>query len=179
MKSRFIIFFSFLILILFVSTFCHDPTYHRTNNQEPHKTNNFTKDPIRDGKVNKTIVRMNKRGGVNYIPIMINGIEMEFIFDTGASIISISDAEALFLYKQNKLKAEDFITTHSFIDATGTVSEGTIINIKTVQIGDKVLNNVRASVVHNLKAPLLLGMSALEQFGKISIDNVNGIIEFE
>jgi aspartyl protease family protein len=38
---------------------------------------------------------------------------------------------------------------------------------------------VQASVVHNLQAPLLLGQSALNKFGKISIDYNNGEITFE
>ena len=37
--------------------------------------------------------------------------------------------------------------------------------------GDGVLDNVRASVVRNQKAPLLLGQSVLGRLGKIEIDN--------
>jgi aspartyl protease family protein len=33
----------------------------------------------------KTTIKMIKRGGVYFIPCKINGSEMEFIFDTGAS----------------------------------------------------------------------------------------------
>ena len=125
----------------------------------------------------KTSVNMRKEGGVYLVPIEVNGVPMEFIFDTGASIISISAAEAIFLYKQNKLTDDDFLGTQQFIDATGNVSEGTVILLKTVRIGNKTLTNVQASIVHNLEAPLLLGQSALSRFGTISIDyNRNEII---
>ena len=45
--------------------------------------------------------------------------------------------------------------------------------LREVKIGDAVLHNVDASVVHSQKAPLLLGQSALERFGTITIDNIN------
>jgi aspartyl protease family protein len=129
--------------------------------------------------IGKTIVKMQKENGVYTIPIQINGIEMYFIFDTGASIISISETEAIFLYKQGKLKDEDFIETANFIDANGDISEGTIVILRTVKIGNKIINNIKASVVHNMIAPLLFGQSALESFGKISIDYNRNEIIFE
>lgn len=127
----------------------------------------------------KTIVKMEKLNGVYQIPIEVNGIKMFFIFDTGASIISISETEANFLWKQGKLTRDDIKGTANFTDANGDISEGTIIVLTTVKIGDRVLKNVEASVVHNLNAPLLFGQSALGKFGKISIDNNRGEITFE
>lgn len=127
----------------------------------------------------KTTIKMEKIGGVFQIPVDVNGVKMFFIFDTGASIISISVTEANFLFKQRLLTEEDIKGNEKFVDANGDISEGTIILLKTVKIGDRVLNNVEASVVHNLTAPLLFGQSALSQFGKISIDNSRGEITFE
>ncbi|MCW3105721.1 MAG: hypothetical protein JWQ09_227 [Segetibacter sp.] len=127
----------------------------------------------------KTVVKMEKTNGVFRIPVDINGVKMFFIFDTGASTISISETEAGFLYKQGKLTLNDIKGSANFSDANGNISEGTIIVLKTVQIADKVLTNIEASVVHNLKAPLLFGQSALEKFGKISIDYKKGEITFE
>ncbi|WP_299989377.1 retropepsin-like aspartic protease [uncultured Pontibacter sp.] len=132
---------------------------------------------VSDGS--RTVVRMVKSGGVYEIPVEINGVPMHFIFDTGASSISISGAEALFLYKQGKLSDEDVVGKQNFIDATGRVSEGTVIKLHSVKLGNKTLYNVSASVVHNMEAPLLFGQSALERFGKISIDYNKGIIIFE
>jgi aspartyl protease family protein len=127
----------------------------------------------------KTIVKIKKVNGVYEIPTEINGVEMYFIFDTGAGLISISETEAIFLYKQGKLSEQDIIGKANFSDANGDISEGTIINLKTVKIGNRVLENIQASVVHNLGAPLLMGQSALEKFGKISIDYQNSEITFE
>ena len=127
----------------------------------------------------QTTIKMEKEGGVYTIPCTVNGIQLKFIFDTGASVISISQTEAMFLYKQGKLTADDIKGTANFSDANGDISEGTIILLSTVKIGNRVLKNIEASVVHNLNAPLLFGQSALEKFGKISIDNNRGEITFE
>ena len=127
----------------------------------------------------KTVIKMEKKNGVYQIPVEINGVEMSFIFDTGAGLISISQTEATFLYKQGKLDDEDFIGTANFTDANGDISEGTIIMLDEVKIGNKTITNIKASVVHNMRAPLLIGQSALEKFGKISIDYDRNVIIFE
>ncbi|MCG9900882.1 MAG: retroviral-like aspartic protease family protein [Hydrotalea sp.] len=122
---------------------------------------------------------MNKKNGVYEVPIEINASKMFFIFDTGASDITISLTEAIFLYKQGTLTDDDFLGTQQFQIADGSISEGTIINLKTVKIGNKTLSNVQASIVHNMDAPLLFGQSALAQFGKVTIDYNKGEITFE
>ena len=132
-----------------------------------------------DENISSSTIKMLPVNGVYQIPVLINGVQMSFIFDTGASIISISETEAMFLLKQGKLTKEDIIGTANFTDANGDISEGTIIQLKTVKIGNNVLKNVKASVVHNQLAPLLMGQSALSQFGKISIDNNRKEITFE
>ena len=119
---------------------------------------------------------MERKDGVTYVWIEVNGIPLKFIFDTGASSIFISPAEALVLVKQGTLEESDIIGTENYQDATGGISEGTVINLKEVKMGNKILRNVKASVSDNIQSPLLLGQSALEQFGSIEIDNKNARI---
>lgn len=130
-------------------------------------------------KNNSPIVQMTERGGVYEIPIKINGVEMNIIFDTGASSISISLLEAQFLAKQGKIDEDDILGSQYFQDATGNISEGMAINLKTVQIANRILYDVEATVVDNLDAPLLLGQSALSQFGEVYINYNNKTIRFE
>jgi len=125
------------------------------------------------------VVKMIKQDGVYHIPLEINGVSLYFIFDTGAGLISISSKEANDLYRQGKLTHEDVIGTANFLNANGEISAGIIINLREVKIGNKVLNNVEASVSENLNAPLLVGQSALEKFGKISLDYEKSEITFE
>lgn len=134
---------------------------------------------LSSSKYEKIIVKMIAEDGVYKIPVEINGSNMKFIFDTGASDITISATEAMFLYKQGTLQDEDILGQQQYQIADGSISEGTIINLRTVKIGNKTLENVRASVVHNNQAPLLFGQSALAEFGKISIDYKKNEITFE
>ena len=127
----------------------------------------------------KTVIGMSNIDGIYKIPVEINDTKMDFIFDTGASMISMSTTEALFLYKRGTLRDSDFKGNMDFTDATGNISEGTIINLNTVKIGNRVLHDVEASVTNNFRAPLLLGQSALAQFGKVSIDYSRNEITFE
>ncbi|GAA4242796.1 retropepsin-like aspartic protease [Winogradskyella damuponensis] len=140
---------------------------------------NSTRAYNRDGIKSENMVEMTKEGGVFYVPIQINDVDMDIIFDTGASSISISETEVLFLLKQGRLSEEDFLGKVQYQDATGNISEGTRLNLKKVRIGTKTIYNVEASVVHNLEAPLLLGQSALSKFGKLTIDYKNNQIIFE
>mgnify|MGYP002776377742 CR=1 FL=1 len=45
----------------------------------------------------QTVIIMNKENGVYTVPCKINGLSLKFIFDTGASDVSISLTEAMFL----------------------------------------------------------------------------------
>jgi aspartyl protease family protein len=129
--------------------------------------------------VSNEIDLIKDKSGVYQIPVLINGFEMFFVLDTGASLISISNVEASFLYKQGKLTKEDIIGKVNFSDANGDISVGTIINLREVTLGNRVLKNVKASVVDNSVAPLLFGQSALAQFGKVSIDYEKQVLIIE
>ena len=127
----------------------------------------------------KSVIKMRKEGGVYHVPCKINGTEMEFIFDTGASDITMSLTEAKFLYKQGKLDEDDFVGIQRYQIADGSIHEGLSVILRKVEIGDKTLNDIEASIVDNENAPLLLGQSALAKFGKISIDYNKNEITFE
>lgn len=131
------------------------------------------------GSYSKSVVQMRSKNGVYFIPVRLNGVDMEVIFDTGASDIVISSVEALFLLKQGKLSEEAIEGQAYYGIADGSVAVGTVINLRSVEIGDRVLYNVKATVVDNVEAPLLLGQSALARFGKVSINYNDNTIEFD
>lgn len=60
--------------------------------------------------------------------------------------------------------------------ANGEINTGTVINLRNVNFGGLDLNNIRASVVHNQTAPLLLGQSILGRLGSIEIDNTRRVL---
>ena len=112
-------------------------------------------------------------GGTFEIPCDINGLALQMIFDTGASDVTISSVEANFMLKNGYLSEKDIKGKRYYQVASGEISAGTVITLREVKIGDAVLHNVDASVVKSQKAPLLLGQSAMERFGTITIDNQN------
>ncbi len=117
-----------------------------------------------------------KTGGTFIVPCIVNGLKMKFIFDTGASNVSISATEALYMLKHGQLYVDDLGEAEYYRIADGSIKEGTSINLKEIKFGLWTLNNVIASVSHELNAPLLLGQSALSRLGKIQIDYKNSTL---
>ena len=115
-------------------------------------------------------------GGTLEIPCQINGLPLQMIFDTGASDVTISSVEADFMLKNKYLSPKDIKGKQTYQVADGHLTEGTIITLKEIKVGDAVLRNVNASVVKSQNAPILLGQSAMEKFGSFTIDNDSSIL---
>ncbi len=115
----------------------------------------------------QTKIRMQKEGGVYTVPCKVNGLQLKFIFDTGASNVTISLTEAMFMLKNNYLDKDDIYGSSYAQLANGDITENTEILLKEIEIADLKLYNVRASIVHELSAPLLLGQTAIAKLGKI------------
>jgi clan AA aspartic protease (TIGR02281 family) len=117
--------------------------------------------------------------GIIYIDVSINGISEKFIFDTGASGITLNPS----LY--NKCKANGSISSTDIIQkvivklADGSQKSATMVNLKNVSIGSYNLKNINAVVMPDQNAPLLVGQSVFQEFGKISIDYKKDLIILE
>lgn len=182
LKNKLRVLLLLILCMLFAFSSCaHKSGRHGHDNKSNRSTaivNNQHGDR-RERKVGgHTKVSMRKEGGVYLVPITVNGLNLDFIFDTGASSISLSTAEAMVMYRQGQITQDDIVGQQQFQDATGGVSVGTIVLLRTVQIGDITLENVEASIVDNIQAPLLLGQTALAKFGKVTIDYNHNTIEF-
>lgn len=116
-------------------------------------------------------IPFSKEGGITKVKCAINGLPLHFIFDTGAADVTLSMVEANFMLKNDYIKPTDIIGSARYMDANGDITEGTVVNLRNVNFGGLDLDNVRASVVRNQKAPLLLGQSVLGRLGRIEIDN--------
>ena len=115
--------------------------------------------------------------GVTKVDCTINNLSLNFVFDTGASDVTISQVEANFMFKNGYLSDKDVIGSQRYQTADGNISVGTTINLKQINFGGLELTNVRASVVRNQNAPLLLGQSVLQRLGKIEIDNEKRVLK--
>lgn len=121
-----------------------------------------------------------ERGNLKYVQVIINDrIKKEMIFDTGASYTQITLNEANYLYNENVLTADDILGTENFGDANGDITESMVVNIRKLELGENLYaTNVKAVVVENANAPLLLGQSVLNELPQYTIDNLNHVIKF-
>lgn len=124
-----------------------------------------------------TEIPFKKDGNIMMIDCTINNLPLHFIFDTGASDVSLSQVEANFMMKNGYLTKNDVQGKARYSVADGGVHEGTVLNLRHVNFGGLELRNVKASVVKSQKAPLLLGQSVLERLGRIEIDNDGRVVK--
>lgn len=120
-------------------------------------------------------------GGVKTIPVKLNGITMNMIYDPGCSGIQLSLNEVQTLVKNGKLDASDILDASYATIADGSIVENGNIRIKRIEIGGEdgvVLENKTASVALNQIAPVLLGNAVLDELVSVEVDNVAKTINF-
>lgn len=117
----------------------------------------------------QVVIEMEQDAGVYKVPCKVNGLKLKFIFDTGASSVSISSTVADMMLENDYLSKNDILGSGYSQIADGKIVDHTRINLKTIEIGGLVLHDVEAVVMHQQSAPLLLGQSAIQKLGKVSI----------
>lgn len=118
-------------------------------------------------------------GNTITIPVKINGMKLDMIYDTGASTTTITLVEAKYLYEKGLLTKDDSIGIEKFQSADGSIHVGMSITIRKLEIGNKIrLHNIEASIISNQQAPLLLGQSVMKHFREISVDRENKVVKF-
>jgi aspartyl protease family protein len=128
----------------------------------------------------KNRIKLKDENGIYKVPIKINGVlSMDFVLDLGASDVSISPDIFLVLVKSGTISQEDYIGDETYQFADGSTAKSSIINLKSITIGGKVLENVRASISKSVDAPLLLGQSAMKKLNSYKIDVENKMLLIE
>lgn len=140
-----------------------------------YKEENDYKDVCEYSKVYEIPIRP-MGSGLYSVKCKVNELPMDFILDTGCSDVSISSVESNFMLKNGYLKDSDYKGYISYQNASGGTGKAREVNIKEIKVGELTLKNIKASVISNQKAPLLLGQNVLSRFGKIEIDNHNSIL---
>ena len=115
-------------------------------------------------------ILMEKEGGVYKVPCTVNGAKMKFIFDTGAAKVSLSLAMAQYLFENGYLSKNDIVGSSKSSIASGEIVDNIDIIIRDIEINGLHLKNVHAWVSRSLNAPLLLGQSAIQKLGPVTID---------
>lgn len=133
------------------------------------------------GEVEEDVITVHfeERGGVKYVPVKVNGMGIDMIFDTGCSGTLISIAEARYLYEKGCLGDDDFLGMTQSQIADGSIVEDMVIRLRELVIDDAIVcTDVIATVSENSRAPLLLGNEVLNRAASYSINNENQTIQF-
>jgi aspartyl protease family protein len=118
-----------------------------------------------------TQVALQKAGGTFLVPVLINNtIILKFTLDSGASDVTIPADVVKTLWRAGTITDEDFIGSQNYTLADGSTMPSEIFRIRSLKVGDEVLNNITGSVVPE-SGSLLLGESFLTHFKSWSIDN--------
>lgn len=124
-------------------------------------------------------VRLVKDGGVYHLPVNINGaIQLKFVVDTGAADVHLPADVALTLIRTGTISKQDFLGTASYQMADGSIKENAKLNLRSLQVGAKVIRNIEASI-GPVESTLLLGQSALEKLEPWRMETRRGVFVFD
>ncbi len=118
----------------------------------------------------RVVLPFEQENGVMIVQATVNGTPCRFIFDSGANSVCLSLTEARHMAKNKYLSREDILGEEQYMDASGDINTGMKVNLRELKIGDILLQNVVASIINSENAANLLGQSALEKFGRVTID---------
>jgi clan AA aspartic protease (TIGR02281 family) len=113
------------------------------------------------------VISMRRLGGIHVVPVLINGaITLDFAVDSGAADVSIPAN----VVSRLALADADFIGERRYQLADGSTTVLKTFRIRSLKVGDTVVEDVIGSVAPAQGFPLL-GQSFLRQFRSWSIDN--------
>jgi aspartyl protease family protein len=126
-------------------------------------------------------INLQIEGNVYSLKAKLNGIldNQEFIFDTGASDLTITPDVFLILYKAGTITESDFIGTATYQLADGSIIRSKKFILHELKIDDVVLNDIEVSISNNIQAPMLFGQSAITKLGNYKIDFKQSLLILE
>jgi predicted aspartyl protease len=118
-------------------------------------------------------VPLQKKGRNYVVPVIVNeAVTLNFIVDSGASVVSIPADVVNKLRETGTLSDEDFTGRETFVLADGSRVPSLTFRIRSLAIGGRLVENVIGSVAPTKGLPLL-GQSFFSHFAAWSIDNTN------
>jgi aspartyl protease family protein len=133
----------------------------------------------REAGLARTTALFQRVGGVFVLPAMLNGTtQAYFIVDSGAATVQIPEDVVDVMKRAGTVGEADFMGQHRFILADGRYMQQRLVRLRTLQIGDRTMDNVLATVGAP-RTRALLGQTFLQRLNWWKIDNVKNAIEFE
>lgn len=119
----------------------------------------------------------NVGNGTYTVTCIVNDMPMDFLIDTGATNICISSLESDFMLKNGYISSSDLRGITNYTNASGETKQARLVILKEVRIGPRSFKNIKACIIPNQNAPLLLGQNVLNRLGNIEIDSKNNILK--
>jgi clan AA aspartic protease (TIGR02281 family) len=130
--------------------------------------------PLRESSPIEVVLQ--NQNGVLYVPVLINNqITLKFVLDSGASDVSIPIDVVSTLIRTGTLAEADLTGTTTHVLADGREVSSMTFRIRSLKVGDVVLENVSGSDT-SANGHLLLGQSFLRRFKSWSIDNERQVL---
>ena len=127
----------------------------------------------------QTRVSLKFNGGTFMVPVEINGaMTIDFVIDSGASDVTVPSDVFSTLKRTGTVKQSDVAGQQTYMLADGSKTSSVTFMIRSLKIGDIVIENVNASVAPP-QGTLLLGQSLLNRFKSWSIDNTTQVLLLE
>jgi len=127
----------------------------------------------------KTVVPLENTNGIYMVPAVVNGaMTLKFMVDTGASDVSIPADVVASMMQAGLLSKDDVQGEQTYVLADGSRKQSKTLHIRSLKVGDVLLENVRASIVPE-KAPMLLGQSFFGRLKSWSLDNARHALIIE
>jgi tetratricopeptide (TPR) repeat protein len=118
-----------------------------------------------------TVVPMVPEGGTFVVPVRINDqITLNFVIDSGASDVNVPADVVMTLLRTGTITNSGFLGTQKYRMADGSTVPSQQFMIRSLKVGDRILENVTGSIAP-VEGGLLLGQSFLRRFKSWSIDN--------
>ena len=127
----------------------------------------------------KETIRLEPLNGVYVVPGTINGVvSAKFLVDTGASLVGVPAGLVKSLADSGFIAQTDFLGERTFRIANGSTMQAEALRLKSLQVGNVVVEDVEASVLPE-NAPLLLGQSFLTRLKSWSMDTTAHTLTIE
>jgi hypothetical protein len=133
-------------------------------------------DDFANANIDRDLIKMQQSGGVYVVPIRFNDtITLTAIVDSGAADVSVPADIVSTLIRTGTITADDFLGQQTYVLADGSKVPSQQFRIRTLKVGNKKLENVRASIA-SVKASILLGQTFLNRFKTWSVDSEKHVL---
>jgi aspartyl protease family protein len=124
-------------------------------------------------------VPLQRQGGAFTVPVVVNDqVTLRFVVDSGAAHVNIPSDVVATLVGNGTLSRSDFLGRRNYVLADGSRITAETFRIRSMRIGDRVVEDVTGTV-GRISSPFLLGQSFLQRLKSWSIDNANDAMILE